>query len=92
MVLQRLSVPKLLDWMAFDDIDPIGDQRADISRAIVAQTVAACAGVESPKVTDFLPFPDPEPERPKRSAKDMFAGLIGIAKRLGGKIETVKRG
>lgn len=39
-LLNRISSRELAEWQAYDQIDPIGEARADLRAGIVASTVA----------------------------------------------------
>lgn len=57
---QRISSREYAEWIAYNNISPIGDERAELSRAIIANTVAACHGNKS-KLADFMPRWDVKP-------------------------------
>ena len=57
-LLRRISSAELTEWIAFDQIDPIGDERADLNAGIVASTLANCnrgEATEPFKPADFMP-------------------------------------
>ena len=45
------------EWIAYDRLDPIGQQRGDLNAAIIAHTVASvfCGKGRQPRVSDFMP-------------------------------------
>ncbi len=55
---ERMSSRELSEWLAFDRISPIGDERDDLRSAIVASTVANCHRARREPFTpqDFMPF------------------------------------
>ncbi len=55
-------------WMAYAEVEPFGEDRADLRSAIVAQTVYGCMrgrGSRSMTLADFMPdlSPKPTPEQ-----------------------------
>lgn len=58
-----LSGQELTEWMAFDAVEPFGEQRDDLRAGIVASTMANCHRSRGPafKPQDFMPFA----EKPK---------------------------
>lgn len=55
---ERMSSRELTEWLAFDRISPIGDERDDLRAGIVASTVANCHRSRREPFTpqDFMPF------------------------------------
>ncbi len=51
------------EWIAYDRIDPLGDDRGDLHAALVAYTIACVMGGKpKPRLTDFIPRFDARPE------------------------------
>ena len=50
----RIDAREFAEWMAYDRLSPIGDDRADASAALVAYTVASVFGGRA-KFEDFMP-------------------------------------
>lgn len=72
----RMSSRELAEWMAYDRIEPFGDERADLRSAIVASTFAnihARKGKSFAPV-DFMPFT----EKPKEQA--LSTRILGFFK------------
>ena len=54
-----MSSGEMTEWMAFDSIEPFGEQRADLRAGIIASTVAnySMNRPKSPvRPADFMPF------------------------------------
>jgi len=41
-------------WMAYNQLDPIGNQRSDYQTALIAHTTASCQSKKKLKFDDFL--------------------------------------
>lgn len=62
-LLQRIDSEELTLWHAYYNLEPWGEERADIRAAIVASTTANCFSTKRHKLTDFLPkWEKPEPQ------------------------------
>lgn len=58
-MLQGMTAQELADWHAFDSIDPVGDERADLRMGILAQLIATVHTTKKGKrwkPADFMPF------------------------------------
>lgn len=65
-MLDSISLGMLLEWAAFESIDPSSEQRSDVRAAMVACTVAnSLRGKNSRRYTldDFMPRYDQEKRR-----------------------------
>jgi hypothetical protein len=54
----KLPAWMLAEWMAYDLIDPFGEDRGDLRAGIICQQVIAPhlkKGAKAPKPTDFMP-------------------------------------
>jgi len=68
-LLARISSAELTEWMAFDAVDPFGEQRADLRTGIVAAVTAnhSFAPPESPRrPSDYMFFSDQQKREPDR--------------------------
>lgn len=73
-LLDRIDSSELTEWIAFYDLEPFGDERADIRSAIVASTTANVWGAKT-KLSDFIPrWEKPEPT-PWQKVKGYFMSL-----------------
>lgn len=61
------------ELLAFNELDPIGEQRGDIRNACLMALIAAAHGDKNAKPIDFMPFS----EEPRKPANDEI-----IAQRL----------
>ncbi len=58
-MLRRMTASELTEYMAYDQIEPIGEPRADLRVGILAATVAnhsASPPRQAAKPVDFMPF------------------------------------
>jgi hypothetical protein len=63
-LLAEIDARELAEWMAYDSLDPIGDERGDYQAGIIAATVAnrwRVKGERTHKPADFVPQFDAEP-------------------------------
>lgn len=82
-LLSTISSAELVEWMAFDAIDPIGEDRADLRAGMIAAAVCNAPYYKLKKraqASDFMPYrdteallreimPEPEPEEIDREAQ-----------------------
>ena len=57
-MLDRMDSRELAEYLAFDQIEPIGDIRSDAAAGVVAATIANCHRTKGKafEPTDFMPF------------------------------------
>jgi len=80
-LLDRIDSKEISEWIAFYNIEPFGEERADLRSAIIASTMANMwrgKGQRAFTAKDFMPQFDP---RPKQSIETMKAILQGLANR-----------
>lgn len=81
-LLNSLDSAELTEWMAFDSLEAIGENRADLRAGIIASTVANYGARELKKparASDFMPYivRDDEEQKPVLlSDKDKQSALI----------------
>lgn len=73
---RRCTVKEFAEWIAYDRIDPIGEQRADLRMAVLATVVARSGGSKTAKPSDFIPRFDAPKAEPTSVIK---AKLMAIA-------------
>jgi len=76
----RLSAAELTEWMAYDRLDPIGPERADLGAAIVAATVANVhrgRGQAPFRPADFMPQSGNRETTLATAIKGAFAAFAG---------------
>ena len=82
---QGMTAEELHEWMAYYEIDPFGNDRADLNSAIVASTMANChrGKTQRPyKPADFMPkFDQVKHEQP---IEDMIAVAEAAARAING--------
>lgn len=76
---ERMSARELAEWMAFDRISPIGEDRADLRAGIIASVIANSHRVKGDPFTpaDFMPFI----EKPKATPADALEQLRGLKRK-----------
>ena len=75
-MLGRMDSTELAEWMAYDRIEPFGDQRADLRSAILCQQILAPylkEGAKLPDLKRFMPFVEQEPEEEQGLTGDVGA-------------------
>ena len=72
-------------YMAYDRIDPCGNQRLDLVGGIISQTVARVHGNKRTKISDFMVDFDKPPKK-KKTHKDYYAMFKAITIAAGGKV------
>lgn len=90
-LLNRISSRELSEWMAYAEVEPFGEERADLRSGIIASTVANTA--RDPKkrkqpytADEFMPqfhTEQPEPKRATLEQQIAFLELFNVA--FGGK-------
>ena len=89
-MLAAMSSQQLAAWQAFYDLDPWGEQRADLRNGIVAHVTANAFRSKTSRTftpSDFMPKFDAEPAKPldwQEAKSKMFAVL-------GSKVRKVSR-
>ncbi len=82
-LLARMGSDELTEWMAFYQLEPFGDFRADLRSAIVASTLAnAHRSKEGKPFTpeDFMPFVDKKNRSDQSKASEADAARLNIAR------------
>lgn len=55
-IQKEIDAAEFVEWMAYNQIDPFGEDRADLRNAITSMSVARGAGAgKNLKVSDFMP-------------------------------------
>lgn len=76
----RMSAKELAEWIGFDRLSPIGDERGDLRAGIVASTIANChrgRGTQPFRASDFMPFAEQQKESPESALQHIRAKLKG---------------
>ena len=69
---RAMPYPLMRQWLAYDQLEPIGETRADLRAGIIASTIAnvqRSKGAAAYKPGDFMP----KFAQPPQSQSDMFA-------------------
>lgn len=83
-MLAETSSAELAEWIAFDQLEPIGPVRGDYQAALIARTVASQYAKKPPKIEDFLIRFDREDEDANVSAqrvKDLVRGVAPVKRK-----------
>lgn len=85
--MQRIDSRELTEWLAYDRISPIGQERGDVQAASVALTVANFNRTrkEPYSLSDFLPHygekPEPQTQEQISAALKQWAGMTNQKQR-----------
>ncbi len=70
---QRIDAREFTEWIAYWNVEPWGEERADLRAGIIAATVANCAPFRKSQrpfaPSEFMPFAKAEAQR--QSAKEI---------------------
>lgn len=80
-LLSELNSRDISEFMAYDDIEPFGEQRADLRSAIVAATVANSQRTRrsrSAKPVEFMPFVEKQRKNPMQLLNAFRAAIVGV--------------
>jgi len=74
---QEISPEEFNSWLAYYQIEPFGEDRADIRSAIIACTFANTMGSKNSKMTDFMPKFEEQKDSPEILKKkfEVFARM-----------------
>jgi hypothetical protein len=83
-MLDEIPSPLLTEWMAYDQLDPIGEERGDYLIAMLCSVIVNSnpyRGKDSPvaKAEDFMPFMDQEERKQikMKRVRDAFMSMVG---------------
>ncbi len=83
-IRNHMSCAEVQEWRAYNEIEPFGEERADLRAAIIAQTVADYLSGKSHKVEQFMPSFEEEPSDPgdprQQSVEEMQAIIKPVFK------------
>jgi len=54
-IRRYMTCREVQEWRAYNEIEPFGEERADLRAAIIARTVAAYLTGHNFKIADFMP-------------------------------------
>lgn len=74
---QSLTAREYYQWIAFDKLSPIGDERSDIHAAQVASSVYQSQGVKASIDKTLIQWNSAEQTQNESSAEDLFSKLAG---------------
>lgn len=75
--LQYIDTNELIEWMAYNELDPIGEWRADARAALICDTMAKCFGNTDSKFENFMLKFGQEDVRPV-SGEDLKAKALMV--------------
>ena len=84
-MLASIRPTQLAEWMALNDIDPFGDERADMRTALQTMQLAQVQGAKRPgggyfELSDFMLDFRPKATKLLAKAKAVFLGLAAKKK------------
>ena len=79
VMLDGIEERQLMEWMAYDRLQPFGDDRADLRSALAASAFCNSMGAKT-KPLDFMPFAGPGAEQ---DAEQQIATARTIASAAG---------
>lgn len=89
VMLASMPYSLYLEWMQYYELEPFGEERADLRAGIIAATVANCLarkkGRPAFRVTDFMPLLKAEPKREK-TPEELFKKIQAINFLFGGEV------
>ena len=74
-LLERCDSREIAEWMAYDSVEPFGEDRADLRAGIIASQIVnvhLSKGQRATVPADFMPDFDPKP-KPAQSQREMAA-------------------
>lgn len=80
-LLGKLDARELMEWQAYCELEPFGQDRQDIGSAMVAYTVASVHGCKDVQLSDFLPRFGEQPAKRETGAQ-MLAKAKAFAARF----------
>lgn len=85
-LLARISSRELSEWMAYFELDPFGQERADLRAGIVASTVANTARDPKKRRRQWMPKDFmPQFDRPRQTWEQQLALVEMLNVAFGGK-------
>ena len=72
----RCTFSEFHQWVAYYEIEPFGEERADLRNAILAATVARIGGNKNAEVSDFMPtFTKQRKKQTTQEQANLFAAF-----------------
>ncbi len=83
-VQEEDSSREFVEWVAWDELEPVGEERMDLRFAWLLDVLASSAGAKRAKIGEnFLRAMNFEsPEKPQQTAEQMKAMLVGFTKQV----------
>lgn len=85
-MLRELTAKQLLEWRAYDELDPFGEERDDYRAASIREMVFNMSGKESKNarpMKDFLiPWEPESPEEAKERQQKELEARVAMHRRL----------
>ena len=75
--MRYLDSHQFAEWIAYDGLEPFGEERADLRNGIVASVVANAnrgKGQAAKRPTDFMPFY----KKPRQTSDQLLAAMRNI--------------
>lgn len=85
-MLASISSSQFTEWMAFDEIDPIGERRADLRNAMSMRMFISAnlaSGKQPPKLHELMPFEEAPPLTAEESVRVIQNAMRSMKKKRG---------
>lgn len=84
-MLAQITWPQFLEWLAYDQLEPFGEEREDMRNAHIVQTLINLHRSKNQEPYPLSRFvltfgdykPPPPPQQDWRSMKSMMAAMLG---------------
>jgi hypothetical protein len=80
---QEIDSAEFSEWLAYNTLNPFGDERRDFRAAMIASTTANVQGNKT-TIDDFMPVFDADPEEAKRRSQDGIMNILKVAAGMAG--------
>lgn len=82
------------DWVEYNNLEPFGEERADLRAGIVAAVVANCLGrgkgKPAFKATQFMPKFEPPVKREPKTPEQLLSKVMALNKLFGGEVKELR--
>jgi hypothetical protein len=82
---ERIDSREFAEWIAYDRMDPIGQDRADLRAALVSATVARSIGGGKAEINDFMLKFEPRENPKPKDWRTLRANMLALVKNSGRK-------
>lgn len=90
VMLARMPWRIWREWQIYNQIEPFGEERADLRAGIIASTIANCLARQKGKpafrVEDFMPKFAPPVKREQKTPEELLSKVMWINQLFGGAV------